>query len=131
VLRGRCGCQTVRYEVSDEFVVAYMCHCSNCRATTGSAFLAWGEIDRDRFHVTQGAESLARTGEPWADHEMRCTVCRSLVYWTRDLVWVRIPYGTLIDEPALKPMGHMFVASKAPWYEITDDLPRYDAYPWA
>jgi len=24
----------------------------------------------------------------------------------------------------------MFVGSKAPWYEILDDLPRHDAYPW-
>jgi hypothetical protein len=28
-----------------------------------------------------------------------------------------------IDEPALKPTAHMFVGSKAPWYEILDDLP--------
>jgi len=25
----------------------------------------------------------------------------------------------------------MFVASKAPWYEILDDLPQHDEYPWA
>jgi len=24
----------------------------------------------------------------------------------------------------------MFVGSKAPWYEILDDLPQHDAYPW-
>ena len=27
-----------------------------------------------------------------------------------------------MDEPALKPIAHMFVGSKAPWYEILDDL---------
>jgi hypothetical protein len=34
---------------------------------------------------------------------------------------IRVPYGSLIDEPALKPMAHMFVASKASWHEILDD----------
>jgi hypothetical protein len=131
VLSGRCGCQTVEFEVSDEFVVAYMCHCSNCRATTGSAFLAWGEIEQEKFRVTKGAESLTRLGPPGADHEMRCAACMSLVYWTRELTYVRIPYGTLVDEPALKPMGHMFVGSKAGWFEITDDLPQHDGYPWS
>jgi len=24
----------------------------------------------------------------------------------------------------------MFVGSKAPWYEIQDDLPQHDEYPW-
>ena len=36
-----------------------------------------------------------------------------------------------IDEPALKPTAHMFVGSKAPWYEILDDLPQHDEYPWS
>jgi hypothetical protein len=25
----------------------------------------------------------------------------------------------------------MFVGSKAPWYEILDDLPQHDEYPWS
>jgi hypothetical protein len=27
-------------------------------------------------------------------------------------------------------MGHMFVGSKAPWYEIRDELPQHQEYPW-
>jgi hypothetical protein len=132
VLKGRCGCHTVEYEVSDEFIAAFICHCSNCRATTGSAFLPWGEIERGKFRVTKGAASLVLLGEERADHETRCGTCWSLVYWTsRDGAYVRVPYGTLIDEPALKPMAHMFVDSKAPWYEILDDLPQHDEYPWS
>ncbi|MDX6544712.1 MAG: hypothetical protein QOG02_486 [Gaiellales bacterium] len=98
---------------------------------TGSAFLPWGEIEPEKFRVTNGAASLMRLGEEGADHEMRCDACKSLVYWTaRQGSYVRVPYGTLVDEPALKPMGHIFVGSKAPWYEILDDLPQHDEYPW-
>jgi hypothetical protein len=134
VLKGRCGCRAVEYEVRDEFLVAYACHCSNCRATTGSAFLPWGEIEQEKLTVTKGSELLAGLGEAGADHEVRCRECWTLVYWTRTApegVYVRVPYGTLTDEPALRPMAHMFVGSKAAWYEILDDLPQHDAYPWA
>ena len=96
--------------------------------------MPWGEIDREKFRVTKGTASLTRIGEEGADHEIRCRVCASLVYWTRtasDRQYVRVPYGTLSDEPALKPMGHMFVGSKAPWYEILDELPQHDKYPWS
>jgi hypothetical protein len=130
VLRGRCACNAIAYEVSDEFVVAYNCHCSNCRATTGSAFLPWGEIEREKLKVTKGAESLLVDGDPNTNYAMRCGQCWSLLYWTRD-GYVRVPYGTLIDEPTLKPMAHMFVGSKAPWHEILDDLPQHDEYPWS
>ena len=132
MLKGRCGCNAIAYEVSDEFVVAFNCHCSNCRAMTGSAFLPWGEIEREKLKVTKGAGSLMVDGDADADHAMRCGECWSLLYWTvRDGKFVRVPYGSLIDEPTLKPTAHMFVASKAAWHEILDDLPQYDEYPWA
>jgi len=132
MLRGRCGCNAVAYEVSDEFVAAFNCHCSNCRATTGSAFLPWGEIEREKLRVTTGADRLRVLGDAETNHEVRCGACWSLLYWTaRDGAYVRVPYGTLVDEPALKPAAHMFVGSKAAWYEIHDDLPQHDEYPWS
>ena len=132
MLSGRCACKAVAYEVPDEFVAAYNCHCTNCRAMTGSAFLPWGEIERAKLRVTQGADSVSVIGDAGGIHEARCRACSSLLYWTvRDGAFVRIPYGTLVDEPSLKPTAHMFVGSKAPWYEIVDDLPQHDAAPWA
>ena len=132
MLKGRCGCNAVAYEVEDEFVVAFNCHCSNCRATTGSAFLPWGEIEREKLRVTKGAGSLMVIGDADAIHAMRCGKCGSLLYWTvRDGTYVRVAYGSLVDEPALKPTAHMFVGSKAAWHEIRDDLPQHDEYPWS
>ena len=131
MLRGRCACNAIAYEVSDEFLVAFNCHCSNCRAATGSAFLPWGEIEREKLRVTKGAGSLMAIGDAGPDHAMRCGACGSLLYWTRGGTYVRVPYGSLIDEPTLKPTAHMFVGSKAPWHEILDDLPQHDAYPWS
>jgi hypothetical protein len=132
VLSGRSACNAVAYEVSDEFVVAFNCHCSNCRALTGSAFLPWGEIEREKLRVTKGADALMVIGAADGDHAMHCRECASLLYWTaRGGTYVRVPYGSLVDEPALKPTAHIFVGSKAPWYEILDDLPQHDEYPWS
>lgn len=130
MLRGRCSCNAVAYEVTDEFLVAYNCHCSNCRAMTGAAFLPWGEIEREKLTVTKGTDSLMPIGDAHAAHELRCGACLSLLYWTvGDGTRIRVPYGSLVDEPGLKPIAHMFVGSKAPWHEILDDLPQYDEYP--
>jgi hypothetical protein len=131
VLKGRCRCNAVGFEVSDEFTVAFNCHCSNCRAMTGSAFLPWGEIDPEKLRVTEGADSLILIGDADGHHARRCGKCFSLLYWTGYEGKIRVPYGSLIDEAALKPTAHMFVGSKAPWYEILDDLPQYDEDPWS
>ncbi|HET7450285.1 MAG TPA: GFA family protein [Gaiellaceae bacterium] len=117
--------------MADEFDVAYNCHCSNCRALSGAAFLTVGQIGRDKLTVTNGAASLLVEGDPDSAHEVRCSECFSLLYWAYPDGSVGVPYGTLIDEPALKPIHHQFVGSKAPWYEILDDFPQYDEYPWS
>lgn len=132
MLRGRCACEAIAYEVADEFVAAFNCHCSNCRALTGSAFLPWGEIEREKMRVTKGADALRVNGDADAAHAIHCAACLSLLYWTvRGGAYVRVPYGSLVDEPALKPTAHMFVGSKASWHEILDDLPQHDEYPWS
>ena len=33
-----------------------------------------------------------------------------------------------VDPPSIRPDHHIFVGSKAPWYEITDDLPQFQEY---
>jgi hypothetical protein len=37
--------------------------------------------------------------------------------------------GTVDGNPGMRPREHIFVASKAPWYEISDDLPQFAQWP--
>ena len=42
---------------------------------------------------------------------------------------VCIPAGSIDGDPEIRPSVHIFVGSKAPWYEITDGLPQFDRFP--
>jgi len=92
-LVGGCWCGAVRYRVADEFLYALNCHCSRCRAATGSAFKATAGIEREKFELIKGADHL------------------------------------LVYDPSIRPSEHIYVGSKAPWFEITDELPQFDEYP--
>ena len=60
----------------------------------------------------------------------RCAACGSLLFSVvRDGEWVHVALGSLVDEPSIRPTEHIFVGSKAPWFEITDDLPQYAELP--
>jgi len=37
-----------------------------------------------------------------------------------------ISVGSLDDDPQSRPVAHENVGSKAPWFEITDDLPQFE-----
>jgi hypothetical protein len=40
---------------------------------------------------------------------------------------INVPAGTLDDDPGLRPQRHIFFDLKAPWFDITDTLPRFAA----
>ena len=127
-LFGRCECRAVRYQVADEFRYAGNCHCSNCRASTGSAFKPFAGIEREKLEIVQGGDTLLVWGEENANHT-RCGICGSLLYSVvRDGAYVHVAMGSLEDDPSIRPTDHIFVGSKAPWFEITDDLPQAEEY---
>ena len=127
-LHGTCLCGNVRYRVSDDFAYALNCHCSNCRRATGAAFKPFAGIAVAKFQVTHGADALLRFGDAGAQ-DVRCARCGSLLYSVvRDGQFVHVTLGTLSDAPSLRPTAHIFVASKASWFTISDDLPQYDAF---
>jgi hypothetical protein len=37
--------------------------------------------------------------------------------------------GVFDVDPGHRPIRHIFVAEKAPWYDIHDDLPQFDQWP--
>jgi|SRR5215208_503906 len=127
-LAGKCECGAVRYTVADAFLYAFNCHCSNCRAATGSAFKACAGIEREQLELTAGADTLLVVGDDLENHT-RCAVCGSLLFSVvREGAYVHVALGSLIDTPTIRPTEHIFVGSKAPWFEITDDLPQFDEH---
>ena len=128
MLTGKCRCGAVRYEVSDAFLYAANCHCSECRAATGSAFKAFAGIEREKLTITQGVDDLAVFGEE-ALNDTRCRACGSFLFSVvRGGAFVHVALGSLVDAPTIRPTAHIFVGSKAPWFEITDELPQFDEY---
>jgi hypothetical protein len=103
------------------------CHCSRCRAATGSAFKTFAGIERGK--LTEGSDSLLVFGEEDLN-DTRGGLRGSLLFSVvRDGAYVHVALGSLVDAPGVRPTRHIFVGSKAPWFEITDDLPQFDAYP--
>ena len=128
VLVGRCACGRVRYRVADAFLYAANCHCSRCRADTGSAFKPFAGIEREKLELTKGQDALLVVGEEDAN-DTRCGACGSLLFSVvRDGAYLHVAMGSLVGAPSIRPTKHIFVGSKAPWFEITDDLPQFEKH---
>jgi hypothetical protein len=124
-LEGGCNCGAVRYKVLDAFLYAANCHCSQCRAATGSAYKPFAGIERSKVTIAHGLEHLSVIGEP-DTNDTRCGLCGCFLYSVvRGGDYIHVAMGSLRDDPTIRPTHHIFVGSKATWETIHDDLPQY------
>jgi hypothetical protein len=125
--KGSCLCGGIRYEVDRLQGPIIHCHCSMCRKATGAAFRTRVTVGTSAFRWRAGQELLARFPSSPGEERTFCRVCGStLVTFFRDRPEeLGLALGTLDDDPGARPLAHVFVHSKAPWFEITDDLPRF------
>jgi hypothetical protein len=128
MLTGKCWCDRVRYRVADAFLYASNCHCSRCRAATGSAFKPFAGIERAKLEITDGLDALLVVGDDDLN-DTRCAACGSLLFSVvRDGAYVHVAMGSLVDAPSMRPTKHIFIGSKAPWFEVTDELPQFEEH---
>ncbi len=130
MLKGSCLCGGVCYEIDGELGVMAHCYCSMCRKYHGAAFGTYIGVKAADFQWLKGEELVASYESSPGAHRGFCRTCGSnLPVLEPGAEEVFIPAGTLDDDPGVRPAAHIFVASKAPWVEITDDLPQFDEYP--
>ena len=128
MIRGSCLCGGVRFE-ADEIPLITHCHCSMCRKAHGAAFGTLASARMDQFRFTQGEDLIQTYESSPGNHRGFCRVCGSSVPVVRSgAETVSVPAGLLDDDPEVRPALHMFVASKAPWWEVTDKNPKFDEW---
>jgi hypothetical protein len=131
MLSGACLCGTVCYQIDGRPRFMYRCYCNKCRAASGGPFANNVIVDADRFRITTGRERLAAFESSPRKFRYFCSACGSPIYshgeQTKHIVSVRT--CTLKEDPGLRVAYHAFVASKAPWVEISDSQPQFADWP--
>ena len=130
-LKGECLCGVVKYSVNGDVGDILNCHCSECRKWHGSAFRTRSIVRKKDFSWLEGEQFVSRYEGLPTSIKTFCKICGSnLVSYFRDNDEVLgLPLGAIEGNLVKKPMCHIFVGSKADWYEITDNLPQYAEFP--
>lgn len=126
--QGKCLCEKVRYRISCTLTHASHCHCSMCRRQHGAAYATYANIDPEKFQWLSGEDLVKNYQLPSGDGWCFCAECGSTLAGTEDGVVTSVTLGTIEGDPKVRAGSHIFVGSKAPWFEITDDLPQFDEY---
>ena len=132
-LTGGCQCGAVRYELKARPETVLVCHCTDCRKQTSSAFALVAVVPEEHFRMMQGElktfEGRAASGR--AKTGAFCPDCGSRI-WHR-IEWrpgkLSIRAGTLDDPGALEPTTHLWTSRKLPWVVIPDGVKAFETQP--
>ena len=124
---GSCLCGAVRWRMESPYIRMTNCHCSMCRKAHGAPFATYIRVDKNRFELLSGAESIT-IYEASASFKRRfCSQCGS-VTWIGGGDFIGVAAGCLNEDPGIRSQQHIFTASKAPWHVIADTLPQADEF---
>jgi len=130
--RGSCLCGGVTYVLERPPLLARNPHCGRCRKARSAAHASNLLVPADGLRFTRGEDALGAYKRPAAQFFTQvfsnpCGAKMPRLDPGRGIAIV--PMGGLDEDPGIRPREHIFAGSKAPWFETTDDLPRFEALP--
>lgn len=130
-LRGSCLCGSVQYEITGELGTVEHCHCSMCRKAHGAAFSTNAVVPTTALTVIAGSEFISEYESSPNRRKCFCAKCGSQLFIRRlnRPEFTVVTLGTIDGDLRARPERHVFVAWKAPWYEISGALPEFKIYP--
>jgi hypothetical protein len=130
MLAGGCLCGTVRYRIEADAIDAGYCHCRLCQHANAAPTVAWATFARPAVVWTTGTPRTYQS-TPRAQRGFCANCGTQLCFETEGQPRrIDITIASLDDPAALAPEYHIWTASQIPWFEVSDELPRYvDAGP--
>jgi hypothetical protein len=114
---GACLCGAVTYRVTGEPLRMGICHCTDCRQTSGSAFVTFAVWPASSFN-SQGTFSTYR-GRSF------CPDCGSRLFCLRDDE-AEIGVGTLLEAPTdLRPTYELWIRRREHWLRPLPDTGQH------
>jgi len=124
-LAGGCHCGAVRYKVDGAPMHVAICHCSDCRKSSGAPMVAWAMFKEEQFSVTTFNSSGA---------SMRnfCPKCGTGVFFTNaeNLPGIVDVQSATFDDPDQVPAQlHIQTAERIGWTVEQHSLPEFARFP--
>lgn len=128
-LTGGCACDAIRYQVDRRPVLVQSCHCSVCRKVFSAQASVYAQLAPDSFQWLSGQEKLS-TFINKAGHGVGfCSLCGSTLCGLHEGQVVGITLGCVDGQPDLQIDRHIYVASKANWEMMPENVCQFDGSP--
>lgn len=121
MLKGRCNCGAVSFEVRGPVRSASACHCGQCRRQSGGVWHS--AVAEESDVVIEGAPRWYRSSG--SAQRGFCSDCGAFLFWKHDAEsGLSFALGALDRPTGLALEKHIFIADKGDYYAIGDGVPQ-------
>jgi len=126
MIEGSCLCGQVAWELQGPLKSMAHCHCSTCRKAHGTAFATFVTFPSGALRWVRGSEQIQNYESSKGSFRAFCGRCGSKLPSLDPFPYAMA--GPLSGELGIRPSSHIFATGKAPWHDITDATPQFEAY---
>lgn len=121
-----CRCGGIGLRITGAPLAQAYCHCEDCRAATGGAYVAASIYPAPALQVTRGEPVAMKVRET---PRLRCPDCQTLLFSDLQAFGLRSLNGFLLPAELFKPQSH--VQCEAAVMPVRDGLPHFKRFPAA
>ena len=121
-MRGSCLCQAVVFEMQPPLRPVILCHCAQCRKTSGHFWAATSVLHQQFSLITD--EGLVWFQSSAKAQRGFCGRCGSSLFWQPEgEARISIAAGAIDGPTRLAIAEQWFVADKGDYYAVDDSIP--------
>lgn len=122
---GGCCCGALRYESSSPPEECGYCHCRLCQRTTAAPAIVFASFPVESFQYLSGQPSIYQSST--TGNREYCSKCGTQIAFrgVGNVETVDVNVGSLDDPSIVSPEYHIWCQSQIDWFEVDDDLPKY------
>jgi hypothetical protein len=125
---GSCLCGSFRFEIAGAIQFLKNCYCSRCRKMSGASFSTYARAKTKDLRVLSGADAITTYERSPGNMIAFCNRCGSLVpHPPAGSALLEFGAGLLDADPGVSIAYHIYVGSRAPWVEVNDGRPQFEA----
>jgi hypothetical protein len=127
---GGCHCGAIRYRLDGEPIHVDLCHCVDCRRSSGAPVVCWAGFKESDLAMEKGdPKTFNSSGSAMRDF---CGDCGTGLFYRNDQLLpgiVEVLSATLDDPEKLPPHQHIQAAERLGWMERAHELPSIERFP--
>jgi hypothetical protein len=127
---GQCQCGAIEYELIGPPNSVSICHCVDCRRSSGAPMMSWAEFPDAQVKVTKGQlKTFNSSGTAMRNF---CSDCGTGIFYTNAELLpgvVEVQSATLDDPNLLPPTMQIQTAERVGWMTHLDSITAYERFP--